>query len=71
MTEPLAEDLSSMTSAIPLVSAHRSALRTNERTYFECDSLALSQACATGVQQVVALAHPPRSAGRANAMTEV
>src|ERR1700722_16570703 len=40
MTEPLAEDLSSMTSAITLVSAHRSALRTNESTYFECDPLA-------------------------------
>jgi hypothetical protein len=37
-----AEDASAITSAIPLDSAHRSALRTNERTYFECDSLALS-----------------------------
>jgi hypothetical protein len=40
MIEPLAEDASAITSAIPRVSAHRSALRTNERTYFECDSLA-------------------------------
>jgi hypothetical protein len=73
MIEPLAEDASAITSAIPRVSAHRSALRTNERTYFECDSLAfvagrcglaVTTAAAGSLQQVVALAHPARSAGR-------